>query len=921
MRATSWLARFFSAASLMLFIGFNSRLIVAAEILPRSAQIELAALAAEKASLKPNDRKLDSGLRWALRYERDRNIAKVLPKFRFIEPDYLGRVYVDVRLYRATDLAAMRLWLQSLATAEIQSAARDELRAMIRLADLEAIAARAEVKRVQRAMPALTSRSNPLSKTSTAHFSKALNVTQGVTAHRVLTARNTLGLTGLGQKICVLSDSVDHLGNVQAAGDLPRDIEILAGQSGLGNGFSGEGTAMLEIVHDIAPDAALAFATAFNGVAGFAQNILDLRSVTGCNIIVDDIFYFDESPFQDGPIAQAVNAVTADGALYFSSAGNEGNVKNGTAGVYEGNFVDGGSLAALPGGTVNLFTASLGSSNQIRVTASGFAATLFWSDALGAADNDYDLFVMSPDLLHVLDASTDVQDGDDDPFEITGQIFVDDRIVVLKNPGAAERYLHLNGLRGRFNLATNGQTKGHSAAENAFSVAAVNVATATQGAFAGGDANPVESFSSDGPRRVFYHADGSLANIGNPSLLADGGWLRNKPDITAADGVATATPGFSAFFGTSAAAPHAAAIAALLKQANPALASAEIRAALIASALDIEDKGNDINSGHGIVMADSALAAIAATPVARLLVSSSSFTVVDGDADAVIEPGETFDLAIMLDNIGAATASAMSASITSSSSGVTIVRALSNYPDAMAGMTVAPLLPFRIRIDPTVACGREIVIHLSVDFAGGSTSVSPLSLAPQFLRIGALDIPMVASYDGPAIAIPDNDPGGVAVDVDIAAAGIHIGDVDLRFDGNLCNTEPGNTEVGLSHTFIGDLEIRLRSPAGATVDVLTRPQAGFGDSNGNHLCQTLFDDEASLSIQDATPSSAPFSGNFRPSTLLNTLDGESAIGTWQLQVADHAENDLGQIRAFSVLITPALCDIHAPNLLLADSFE
>ena len=75
----------------------------------------------------------------------------------------------------------------------------------------------------------------------------------------------------------------------------------------------------------------------------------------GCDIIVDDVFYFAESPFQDGQatgiisptnggiVTQAVNDVTAAGALYFSSAGNSGNKNDGTSGVWEGNFVDGGA--------------------------------------------------------------------------------------------------------------------------------------------------------------------------------------------------------------------------------------------------------------------------------------------------------------------------------------------------------------------------------------------------------------------------------------------------------------------------------------------------------------------------------------------------------------------------------------------------
>ena len=80
---------------------------------------------------------------------------------------------------------------------------------------------------------------------------------------------------------------------------------------------------------------------------------------------------------------------------------------------------------------------------------------------------------------------------------------------------------------------------------------------------------PVETFSSDGPRRIFFNADGTAYTPGNVS--STGGVLLQKPDLTAADGVSvTGVGGFaSPFFGTSAAAPHAAAIAALVKSANP----------------------------------------------------------------------------------------------------------------------------------------------------------------------------------------------------------------------------------------------------------------------------------------------------------------------------------------------------------------
>src|SRR5581483_5076447 len=125
-----------------------------------------------------------------------------------------------------------------------------------------------------------------------------------------------------------------------------------------------EGTAMMEIVHDVAPGAQLFFATAFTSEASFAANIETLRSTYGCDIIIDDVTYDDEGAFQDSAIAQAVNTVTADGALYFSSAGNSGNLADGTSGTWEGDFLDSGtSIPVLAGaGAIHSFNGQTGGS-------------------------------------------------------------------------------------------------------------------------------------------------------------------------------------------------------------------------------------------------------------------------------------------------------------------------------------------------------------------------------------------------------------------------------------------------------------------------------------------------------------------------------------------------------------------------------
>src|SRR5262249_24760149 len=145
-------------------------------------------------------------------------------------------------------------------------------------------------------------------------------------------------------------------------------------------------------------------------------------------------------------------------------------------------------------------------------------------------------------------------------------------------------------------------------------------AAAGGGVFVGGASNPVETFSSDGPRRVFYAADGTPITPGNFS--STGGTVRQKPDIAAADGVSTATPGFKPFFGTSAAAPHAAGVAALMF-ANGLTTPAQIRLGIASTALGNEGGAVGLDSGAGIV---NGLAAVGfgVSPLVTVVASDAS---------------------------------------------------------------------------------------------------------------------------------------------------------------------------------------------------------------------------------------------------------------------------------------------------------
>src|SRR5438552_2761679 len=331
---------------------------------------------------------------------------------------------------------------------------------------------------------------------------------EGDTTHKTFSARGTFNVDGTGIKIGVLSDGVTSLATSQATGDL-GPVTILSGQAGSGD----EGTAMLEIIHDLAPGAQLFFATAGGGITSFAQNIRNLRAA-GCDIILDDVGYFVESPFQDGQTSavistnnagvatQAVNDVVASGALYFSAAANSGNKNDGTSGTWEGDFVDGGTLSPLiPGGKVHDFDPTAAVSQYDRITASGGPLNLHWADPLGGASNDYDLFVLNSTGTAVIASSTNIQSGTQDPYEqVNSGNILNNRVVILQKTGAANRFLHLSTNRGRLNFNTEGDTHGHNAASGAYGVAAVCAVCTFPAVF--NSANTVETFRSDGPRRI-----------------------------------------------------------------------------------------------------------------------------------------------------------------------------------------------------------------------------------------------------------------------------------------------------------------------------------------------------------------------------------------------------------------------------------
>ena len=455
-----------------------------------------------------------------------------------------------------------------------------------------------------------------------------LVTSQGDVAQRSSNARSIYpGVDGTGITVGVLSDSYNNLGGASAdvaSGDLPSGVIVL---QDLASGGTDEGRAMLQIVSDVAPGAKLAFNTAFvGGQAGFANGIKNLAKPVanggaGASVIVDDVFYFAEPYFQDGIVTQAVDQVAANGVAYFSSAGNQARRS------YESAFVPGSS--ATVGGqnyTFQDFDPSEVVNNFQAITINGaFTPGLQWDQPFASASttgvgsqNDLDMFLFaSPSFTSTIYASSTSNNLNADPFEIFGVTGTATAYVAIgkrDSVGGANptkiKYVDFSGRNNTFQFATNSSTSfGHNQSANGLGVAA---ASYQQTPAFGTNPAVAQSFTSLGGTPILFDTAGN--RLATPII-------RNQPAITAPDGVDTTFFGQDSdgngkpnFFGTSAAAPSAAGVAALIRQAAPSATNTQVYNALKTTALDMNTPGYDLLTGYGLIQADAAIATLNYAP-------------------------------------------------------------------------------------------------------------------------------------------------------------------------------------------------------------------------------------------------------------------------------------------------------------------
>ena len=467
-------------------------------------------------------------------------------------------------------------------------------------------------------------------------------------------------LTGQGITVGIVSDSYalttapTSASQDVASGDLPgtgnpcghttpvnvvAEFKPTAQQSG-----SDEGRAMLQIIHDLAPNAKLAFATVGNDMFQMADNIRALAKA-GATIISDDVVYFGEPFFQDGPVNVAINENAAKGIPHFTAAGNANvlDSKGNNITSYEAAAYRPTTCPALVGLAVNERPKDCHSfAPNAADPTGGFALgaggslqlELQWAEPWYGVTTDIDVYVVDSTSGAVLAKSNDTNTLTGQPFEFISFSTSAARnvaVVIGRVTGTGTPRLKyiLQGASGiistEYNATNNtvdifGPSIGdHAAAFSGIAVAAAPYTDGTQ----------PEKFSSLGPA---VHYFGPVTPTGNSQLVTNPlpplvkqpaaklatPQVLNKPEFAATDGGQTSffyqnVAGKYRFYGTSAAAPHAAGVAALLAErakAKNMMTSAGFFTALLAASATPMSNGSYAANGAGLVNALNAVNAI-----------------------------------------------------------------------------------------------------------------------------------------------------------------------------------------------------------------------------------------------------------------------------------------------------------------------
>jgi len=547
-------------------------------------------------------------------------------KGRWLRIDQNNAAQVYVLVNEVTD-AVVRQLTAAGATIEISDAAHRRVQARVPIDRLQAVAALPSVDEIRLPTYARRRAGAAVSEGDAILHTDAVRSQWLLDGSGVRVGVISDGLKGVFAKDCTTCDAVADgpmstgdlplsQGTRTASGVLTSSIGGIVARSFQANGdleglppetpacgfagAGGEGTALLEIVHDLAPSAKLSFAN-FDTDLSFNQAVNFLAASN--DVVLDDIGFFGVP--LDGTSSVSVNTAAALNnpafpiRAYFTAVGNDADEHY--YGAYTNSGVDGSTVSGITNpGKLHLFQRTadttdvlgLGAQpyNVIALPANGEVAIfLSWDDKFGASANNYDLFLVQQSTGRVVASSTTVQNGRQDPSEVIDYVnrgSQDFFRIVVQNvrDGAQPKNLNLFSFqpecaaggplllaagrheRHNYNTATRSISAQSDAGGSPVGVVAV-------GAICSGSPGAAARFGTTTPNESCLDLTGSTAEFySSRGPTIDG---RVKPDVTGMDGVAiTGAGSFSnPFFGTSAAAPHLGAIAAVVLQGAPCLLS------------------------------------------------------------------------------------------------------------------------------------------------------------------------------------------------------------------------------------------------------------------------------------------------------------------------------------------------------------
>jgi hypothetical protein len=415
------------------------------------------------------------------------------------------------------------------------------------------------------------------------------------------------GVTGAGVMVGVQSTGVASISVIESRHELPT-VKVVSPAGGSANASADEGTALLEEVYAVAPGAGLAFCEPDTFV-GYTSCLGQLVKA-GATILVDDVVFTQGDLLtSDNTNIQAIEQFLAQNptVAMFTAVGNyDGSYWEGMYTPVLGSSVGLAPMTCPANGTTQTdtyFTEFDGSSNQTLTVSQGenFPVTFAWSDPPGHNSSKFDLYWVGT-VNSASDGCLSYAAATDNHATHSLSLPAANYRLYIGTPdnSAAGKFLKL--WFGGDGVTSISDPKGGSViTPQAFAQGVVSI-----GAVNGSDAvgNTIESFSSTGPITVSFPTTGTLQA---PILVA--------PDGISVDATGTYFASYlfpdGNFYGTSASAPNAGAVAALILSAFPALSVSQVVTALQKGATQLGASAPDGTFGYGRVDALGALATFA----------------------------------------------------------------------------------------------------------------------------------------------------------------------------------------------------------------------------------------------------------------------------------------------------------------------